>query len=300
MVDVSPELLLESPAIITPVAPWCAVLDNLELGLVLLSQPWIAGRGLRRSDFERQLAELATSMPLGPVYFQRINRAVANLEARGVLRGDGGGRERRFVLTAQGFAALLLNLRVLRADPTLDGKEFELKRELAAMWNLMIDRLLASPPELALAPAISSFFADVDGLSILGKPVITADVIRDAFNVLRLIELQQTNVARLKAQAEERLLQTRAQVALLRGADFSKIDWSAMGEGAAALKDNPAFLEVVRAFATSAVPELSIEVQVVRYGAYLDYLDSLKRIYARELKVVDITTFRERISKVST
>lgn len=300
MQDVTPEvLLIGSPGLVTPVAPWCAILDNLELGLVLLGQPWIAAAGLRRADFERHLAELSAAMPLGNVYFQRINRVVADLEERGVLRGTGGGRDRRFTLTPQGFAALLLNLRVLRTpDPTLDGSEFEFKRELAAMWNLMMERILASPPEVELAPAITSFFAEVDQLKIWGRPVITAEVIRDAFNVLRLIDLQQTNVVRLKAQAEERFTQTRAQVALLRNVDFSKIDWSAMGDGAAALKDNPALVEMVRAVATSAVPELGAEVQVARYASYLEYLDSLRRIYARELKVVDIAMFRARISKV--
>jgi hypothetical protein len=300
MQDVTPEaLLIGSPGLVTPVAPWCAVLDNIELGLALLSQPWIAGTGLRRADFERHLAELAVSMPLGNVYFQRINRVVAGLEDRGVLRGTGGGRDRRFMLTPQGFAALILNLRVLRTpDPTLDGSEFEFKRELAAMWNLMMDRIFASPPELDLAPAITAFFAEVDQLEVWGRPVITTDVIRDAFSVLRLIDLQQTNVVRLKTQADERFMQTRAQVALLRNVDFSKIDWSAMGEGAAALKDNPALVEMVRAVATSAVPELGVEVQVARYAAYLEYLDGLKRIYARELKVVDIALFRARISGV--
>lgn len=300
MEEVSPEVLLGSPELVTPVARWCAVLDNLELGLVLLSQPWIAGLGLRRADFERHLGELATSMPLGNVYFQRVNRVVADLEKRGVLLGTGGGRDRRFTLTPQGFAALLLNLRVLRTpDPTLDGSEFEFKRELAAMWNLMMERILESPPEHEFAPAITLFFTQVDQLQIWGRPVITADVVRDAFNVLRLIDLQQTNVARLKHQAEERFVQTRAQVSLLRNVDFSKIDWSAMGEGVAAIKDDPALVEMVRKVATSVAPELGVEVQVARYSGYLDYLESLKRIYSRELKFVDISVFRARVSRVT-
>src|SRR5882757_4800099 len=121
MIDFSPDQLLQNPALVTPVAPWCDLLENLDLGIILLAQPWLVGIGLRRSDFERQLGQLAASLPLGPLYFQRISRAVAGLEKRGVLRGSGEGRDRRFALTPQGFAALIVNLHVLRADPTLDG-----------------------------------------------------------------------------------------------------------------------------------------------------------------------------------
>lgn len=296
MIDFRPDQLLRNPALVIPVAPWCDVLENLDLGIILLAQPWLAGMGLRRSDFERQLGQLAASLPIGPLYFQRISRAVASLERRGVLRGAGKGRDRRFVLTPGGFAALIVNLHVLRDDPTLDGREFELKRELVAMWNLTIDRLLTSAAEIALAPETLSFFSQIDRLSIWGRQVITTQVVKDAFNIRRLIALQQENLERLKTQSEARLVETRSQMEFLRGADFTQLDFATLGEHAAILKDNPALLEIIRGIAASAAPQLSVEAQIIRYDAYLTYLDRLKHTYATELKVVDISEFRRRVA----
>jgi hypothetical protein len=104
MNEISPTFLLEHPELVEPAAPWCVWLKNLELGVLLLAQPWIGGGGLRRADLEHQLARLAAAdLPVGPVYFQRINRAVAALVDRGQLAGEAAGRRPGFVITPQGF-----------------------------------------------------------------------------------------------------------------------------------------------------------------------------------------------------
>lgn len=297
MIDFSPGQLLENATLVAPVAPWCAALDNLGLGVVLIAQPWIVGSGMRRADFERQLAALATSLPLGPIYFQRINRAVADLEARGVLEGAGDGRDRRFTLAPGGFAALILNLHVLRADPTLDGSEFEFKLELAAHWNLTLRRLLASPPDVALPSGMRAFFKRVEELTVFGKPVISIELIETAFNVTQLIEQQRKHVADLKTKAEAQLTQTEAQAEFFRTADLSQLASEALGEQAALLKDSPAIQEVVRMIASSGAPQLSARARIVRYEAYLDYLKRLENVYSSgDSNIADLTVLRQRLA----
>lgn len=295
MEPIKPDDLLNS-AITRSVAPWCAALDNLELGITLLAQPWLEGVGLRRSDFERQLGALASSLPLGHIYFQRINRAVSNLESRGVLLGSGDDRERRFVLAPEGFAALILNLHVLQADPTLDGREFEFKLELVAHWNLTLDRLLTSPPDIVLPSSMQSFFQRVEQLTVLGKPVITFQIIKDAFSLTRLIGHQRANVTRLKSQAEARQAQTHALTEFFRTADLSQLNVEGLADQVALLKESPALQEVLRTIATSGAPQLNARAQVIRYEAYLAYLDRLEHTYSSELKIADINLFRRRLA----
>ena len=297
MIDFTPGQLLENATLMAPVAPWCAPLDNLDLGVVLVAQPWVVGAGLRRADFERQLGALAASLPLGHIYFQRINRAVANLESRGVLLGSGDGRDRRFTLAPEGFGALILNLHVLRSDPTLDGSEFEFKLELVAHWNLTLNRLLTSLPNIAFPPGMRSFFDRIEKLTVLGKPVITSELIQSAFNVMQLITYQRKNVAGLKVQAESRLAETQAQTEFFRTADLSQLALETLGEQATLVKDSPAIQEVVRMFATSGAPQLNARAQIIRYEAYLDYLKRLESVYSsRESNVADLNLFRRRLA----
>lgn len=295
MESIKPDDLLNS-AITRSVAPWCATLDNLELGIALLAQPWIQGAGLRRSDFERQLSALASSLPLGHVYFQRINRVVSNLESRGVLLGLGDDRDRRFVLAPEGFAALILNLHVLQADPTLDGREFEFKLELVAHWNLTLDRLLTSMPDIVPPSSMQSFFERFEQLTVLGKPVITLQVIKDAFSLTRLIGHQRANVTRLKSQAEARLTETHALTEFLRTADLSQLNLEGLTDQASLLRESPGLQEVLRTIATSGAPQLNARAQIIRYEAYLDYLERLEGAYLSQLKIVDINLFRRRIA----
>lgn len=294
MIEVRPDELLNSP-LAHRVAPWCARLENLDLGIILVAQPWIVGPGLRRADFERHLAVLASSLPLGRLYFQRVNRAVANLESRGVLQGSGDDRDRRFALTPEGFAALILNLHVLEADPTLDGSEFEFKLELVAHWHLTLDRLLSSLPDITLPTGMRSFFERVEALAVLGKQVITPELIRDALSLVHLIERQRANVTGLKAQAEARFAQSHALAEFFRTADLSQLNLDGLSQGAAIMKD-PAMQEVLRTIATSGAPQLSAQRHVVRYQAYLEYLGRLEHAYSPELKVVDINKFSRRLA----
>ena len=144
---------------------WRSRIDNLELGILLFTQPWLAGDGLRRADLERLLGRLGADLPLGAIYFQRVKRAVTRLEEIGALRGLGEGRARRFVMTPEGFAAFLFNLRALHEDPTLDGSEFELKRALAAMWGLAFERLGDFAPTAGFDSAQPAGVAETCSLS---------------------------------------------------------------------------------------------------------------------------------------
>lgn len=277
---IDPEFVLAHPDLVTPIAPWAVALDNLELGIVLLAQPWVAGAGARRADLEHQLTRLAHELPVGPVYFQRVNRAVATLEEAGILRGTGTGRARSFTSAPAGLAALVLNLQVLRGDPTINGSEFELKRALVAMCNLVADRLAGLAGEVPLDQALDDFFSVAEQLEVWGQRVISDEATSSAFDVLRLIELQRARVEALLATSERRLESVRASLAPLRN-----IDLAALGAGALDLSQ-PATLATVRQLATSALPELNLRATVLRYRHYLDYLDGLRGFYTGELRVV--------------
>jgi len=293
----SPEFLLEHAEMVTPSAPWCVVLDNLELGTLLLAQPWLAGDGLRRADLERQLTGLATELPLGPVYFQRVNRAVARLEAIGAVAGVGSGRSRRFLATPPGFGALLLNLRVLRRDPTIDGSEFELKRALVAMWNLVLERLARLPDHGALPPDAKRFLEDVDRLTVLGQRVVTEQVVDEALDVLRLVAIQREHIIRRLDEARERL-----RLAEVRAGTLRDVDPARLGSGTASGTANPPVgapgaLATVVALATSVLPQLSLRATVLRYERYRHYLDGLTTLYAAELKTVDLGVVRGMLAR---
>jgi len=287
----SPAFLLRHPDLVAPVAPWCVELDGLELGVLLLAQPWVAGDGLRRADLERQLRRLGGHLPLGPVYFQRVKRAVAHLAQIGALRGTEESGGRRFVATPQGFAAYLLNLCVLSADPTLDGGEFELKRALVAMWNLVFERLAELPGDLALPPAVERFFTAVEALQVLGERVITEAVMEEALDVLRLVTAQRRRVEGLLAAARRRLEDAETAAGALRGLDLSDT-----GLSDTTLND-PAVHEMVRELAGGVLPRLSLGAAVRRYERYLAYLDDLAVLYAAELKNVELAPLRAAMER---
>jgi hypothetical protein len=288
----SPEFLLDHPEMVTPSAPWCVALDNLELGTLLLAQPWLARDGLRRADLERQLARLAVELPLGPVYFQRVNRAVVRLEAIGAVAGSGSGRSRRFLVTPAGFGALLLNLSVLRRDPTIDGSEFELKRALVAMWNLVLDRLARLPDEGALPPDAERFLEEVDRLTVLGQRVVTERVVDEALDVLRLVATQREQIVRRLDEARERLRQAESRAGTLRDVDLTRLANGALTGAADLLGGAPAALATVVELATAVLPQLSLRAAVLRYERYRHYLDGLTTLYTAELRTVDLTVVR--------
>jgi len=279
----------EHPELVTAVAPWLTRLENLELGLLLLTLPWIAGKGLRRADLERQLSALGPDLPVGPVYFQRVSRAAAVLEARGALRGAGKGRSRRFTTTPQGFAALVLNLRALASDPTVDGSEFELKRSLVAMWNVVAERLVDLPPELQVGGEIDAFFEQLEAITIGGRPAVSDEVMAEAFDVVGLVERQRRRVGELRLAAAAELERAEARARLVPASLLAPLAATTAGG------DRPAagpVIEAVRAIATHAIPALRARSTLVRYDAYLRYLDELTTLYTRELRVVDIGRFR--------
>jgi hypothetical protein len=292
MDDGNPAVLLHNPELVQAVAPWCVVLDNLELGILLLAQPWLASGGMRRADLERQLSHLAQDLPIGPVYFQRVNRAVARLEDMEAVSGEGSGRWRRFVVTPRGFAALILNLRVLHADPTIDGSEFEFKRALVAMWNLVLERVSELPEELPLDPALEDFFHEVEGLEVWGRRVVTDELVGRALDILGLIEVQRQRIAQLLEQTERRLEQLRAQGELLRDVDLADLAKRLAPGAAASLMEDPAAAAMVRVLATTALPDLNLRVAALRYRRYVEYLDELATLYSRELRVVDLDAMR--------
>jgi hypothetical protein len=290
--ELTPTFLLHNPELVTPVAPWCVAVENLELGILLLAQPWMAGDGVRRAELERQLSGLAVTLPLGPVYFQRVKRAVARLVEIGAMQAVGSGRSQSFVVTPQGFATLILNLRVLRADPTIDGSEFELKRALVAMWNLVLERMGELPEEVQLPPESESFFDQVEALTVLGEQVISEQVMAEALDLLRLVANQREQVKRLLDAAWQRLDRAETEAGTLRGVDLSQLAARGFDRAAEILADTPGALAMVRGMASGVLPQLNLRATVLRYQQYLQYLDELAALYAGELKTVDLDAVR--------
>ena len=292
MMAITADILLSHPETVRPAAPWCVPLGNLELAVLLSAQPWITGTGASRSDLERRVADLGRELPIGPSYFQRVSRTVASLHGGGCLRAEGVGRNRRFVLSPAGFASLILNVQVLRVDPTIDGSEFELKRELVSMWNLLAEQIMASPPNVRLAPEFRRFFMEVDALTIWGRPVMTESVVREAFDVLALVARQRRQVEVLRESARGRLQLATAEAALVRSADLSNLQSPEAADEFALLRDNPELAEMIRSLAVRAMPQLALEARIARYDAYLGYLEQLAKVYGRHLRQVDFGTFR--------
>jgi hypothetical protein len=234
-------------------------------------------------------------MPIGPIYFQRVSRAARSLEERALLRGHGSGRGRRFTVTPRGFAALILNLQVVRSDPTVDGSEFEFKRSLVAVCNLVMERLARHRPEVELGTAVAGFLDDVERLQVWGRPVITDGVVSDAFDVLHLIGVQRRRVQALLAGAEDRLERTRASARLMRGfpPQLSGVDTD-RGTGA---RDLRRLVDTVWPMAAVVAPELAARAATTRYRAYLEYLDRLSSLYSEHLEVVDLAVFRRAVAE---
>jgi hypothetical protein len=288
--DFTPDFLLGNSDLVEPAAAWCIWLDNIELGILLLAQPWIAAGGLRRADLERQLQRLGGDMPIGPIYFQRVSRAVRSLEERDQVQGQGSGRGRRFTVTPQGFAALILNLQVVRSDPTVDGSEFEFKRALVAICNLVMERLASRRPDIELGAAVAGFLDDVERLEVWGRPVVTDRVVADAFDVLHLITVQRRRVHALLANAEDRLERTRVSARLMRGVapQLPGVDT----DDGTGTRDLRRLVDVLWPLAAGVAPELAARAAITRYRAYLEYLDRLTSLYSEHLEAVDPAVFR--------
>jgi hypothetical protein len=214
---------------------------------------------------------------------------VARLEEIGILRGSGEGRARSFTATPEGFAALLLNLGALRADPTLDGTEFELKRSLVAMLNLLFERLADLPEETPAPPEIERFFAEAGRIAVRGRKVITEEVERQALDVLRLIAEQRRQVESRLRSAREGL--ARAGRGEEGDVDLARLAENGFGEVSSLLAETPEALAALRRLARGAFPRLRHAAAALRYERYLEYLDGLASLYAAELKTVGLAAY---------
>jgi hypothetical protein len=293
--EFTPDFLLGQSDLVEPAAPWCIWLDNVELGILLLAQPWMAAGGLRRADLERQLQRLGGDMPIGPIYFQRISRAVRGLEVRAQLQGHGSGRGQRFTVTPRGFAALILNLQVVRLDPTVDGSEFEFKRALVAVCNLVMERLASQRPDVELGAAVAGFLDDVERLQVWGRPVVTDRVVADAFDVIHLIDVQRRRVQALLSNAEDRLERSRVSARLMRGVP-PQLPGVGTDQSTGA-RDLRRLVDALWPLAAGVAPELAARAAITRYRAYLEYLDRLASLYSEHLEVVDLTVFRRAVGE---
>jgi len=297
MKQLTPSFLLDNPSLVQPIAPWCIPLESHELGILLMAQPWVVGSGVRRADLEKQLSEMFRDFISKPIYFQMVKRSVEKLEQCGSLKGLGKGRNRKFVLTPEGFAALIINIQVVRADPTIDGSEFEFKRELVAMWNIMMDRIVETPLEFSIPQAIVDFFKVIDEIRIWNQPVITVDVMKDAFNVQKLITGQRESLNMELQKLESSLENAKIQADYLKNVDFSQLDLTSLGKDLLSiLKGNPDLLRIIIKLSTTAMPQISIQGKIVRYHQYIKYMDALSEMYQKELKIVDINILRQRIA----
>jgi hypothetical protein len=278
MEPLEPDFLLDHPELVEPEAPWCTRLDGVELALVLLALPWLAGNGLRPADFERRLTDLGREIPVGRLYFQRIRRSVRKLEETGALRGHGAARSRRYVATPAGLAVLIVNLAVPADDPTIDGSEFELKRALASMAGHLSGRLASAPGEIPVGDALGEFFAQAERLSVLGRPLLSEDLVDRAFDVRELIVAQRRVVSALLESAQRRLEPLASRAALARSADLALLARRLAERDR--VGDDPLAEALVGSLAAQAMP-WSVEAAVERYRAYLAYLDSLASLHGR-------------------
>jgi hypothetical protein len=226
------------------------------------------------------------------VYFQRVSRASAALVGAGALRAEGEGRGVRLRVTPEGVAALILNLRLLRSDPTLDGSEFELKRGLVAIWATVSEQVEQVEELEVGAPADpgEDVFAAAERVELLGQRVLTDSLVQDTLDVQRLVVRQRERVLELRRVALARCADVTRLGEQLRSRQLHHV---AAGRGLAPAGELLAALKVV-AFRT--VPRLHLEAALARYDHYLRYLDALSALYARELTVVDLRALRRLAS----
>lgn len=266
--------------VVLPVAPWCRRLDNLEIALVVVTLPWVAGEGLRRAELERQLLRLSDELPIGRVYFQRVSRAAAALVKHGCLRSFGSGRNIRFLAAAEGFAALLLNLQVLFDDPTLYGSELELKCAVVALWNQVHDCVVARWGGSAGESINDDFLDQVLTLRLWDRPVISEPTIEQAFDLCSLLQRARDLVDR---RTEEARAQVKAEPELLRdGPSGPGLPTTfPLSPGNAGL----GFLQTVQLVQTltgSSARSVRLRAQLLRYEAFTSYLDSLTELFTAQ------------------
>jgi hypothetical protein len=177
-----------------------------------------------------------------------------------------------------------LNLHVLRSDPTVDGAEFELKRALVAMCNLVMERMLELPDEVEVPAELEDFFGEVERLTVLGERVITDEIAEEALDVLRLIASQRVRVDGMLQEARRRLAEAESAALALQGFHLSGLRADSFARAVAFLQDAPGGLSVIREIVSGDMPRLTQRSAVLRYEHYLRYLDELGALHARELR----------------
>lgn len=269
-----PELLLLSP---NRPAPWARPLDNLQLWTSVCTAPWAAPDGFRIAALEHVMSSMASGAHLGPVYFQRVSRTVGDLVDSGILHALGVARARRYSLTPEGFAAVVLNMSACIADPTIAGDAFESRRVLAesqpALFELLDGTSVAVPPKLA------RFFARVDAVELLGQRVMTREVVAEAFSVHALVLRQIAHVSRLRAGAVTEVERTRMTIG-------ANPDPRAMQQalveafGGAASGFSLDALQIASRLASGPAVMRAAEANVFRYDHALAYLERLREFYS--------------------
>ena len=271
-----PEPILLSPP---RSALWARRLDGIELWTALFAAPWVHEDGPRVASIERYLATMGIGLPLGPVYFQRVNRLVAELADCGILEARGAERARQYTLTPEGFVAIVLNMSATFADSTVEGPEFELKRVIAESQGALVG-LFTPPGGVEIPPQLMQFFAEVDDVELLGKRVMSREVAIEAFSIHALVERQIRHVRRLLAAANAQVHQARAS-ADIETDPRALEDALRVAFGAPELRLSADALRMAAQIARSPVATSAAEANALRYVHELAYLEALAEHYAR-------------------
>jgi hypothetical protein len=251
----------------------------MELWAALFTAPWVDEDGPRVATIERHLATMGIGLPLGPVYFQRVNRLVADLAECHILKARGADRARQYSLTPEGFVAVVLNMSATFADPTVEGIEFELKRVIAETQAALAG-LFTAPEDVEIPPRLAKFFSDVDEVELLGKRVMSRDVAIEAFSIHALVERQIRHVRRLHAAADAQVHQARAAATI--EADPRALEEAfRVAFGTPELRLSADTLRMAVQVARSPAATSAAEANALRYVHELAYLEELARHYAR-------------------
>lgn len=259
-----------------PSTPWARKLDALEIWTAMSVAPWSWNEGLRVAEIERQLVQVATSLSLGAVYFQRVNRMVADLAGAKILKTCGTKRACRYLLTPEGFVSVVLNMTASFADPTVDASEFESKRMLAEIHGASLQLVT----EDESSSGTTKFCDNFDQVRLLGGRIMSREIAREAFSIHALLDRQIAHVTRLHAVALANVRQAQAAVSshgdptALRAAlrDAFEVPGGALA---------PEALRFAARTTMNPAAIVATDADVLRYTHQIEYLHALKIFYAQ-------------------